>query len=206
MWWQGHVSEFVTLFLVINPFGVLPVFLSLAGKLHLRAQRRLALDAVLISFVVLVFFVFAGAFLLEEMGISIRAFQISGGILLFLVALEMIRGESYTNAQVAKQGALALAVYPLAIPKIAGPGAMLTVVLLTDDDRFNLPGQMITVGVLAAVLGISFLILLAAGPISRLIGTAGVSVISRVMGMLLAALAVSMVLSAVGDWLNLPKL
>ena len=83
---------------------------------------------------------------------------------------------------------------------------MLTVVLLTDDDRFNLPGQMITVGVLAAVLGISFLILLAAGPISRLIGTAGVSVISRVMGMLLAALAVSMVLSAVGDWLNLPKL
>jgi multiple antibiotic resistance protein len=206
MWWQRHVSEFVTLFLVINPFGVLPVFLSLAGKLHPPAQRKLALDAVLISLVVLVFFVFSGAFLLEQMGISIRAFQISGGILLFLVALEMLRGEGYTNAQVAKQGALALAVYPLAIPKIAGPGAMLTVVLLTDDDRFNLAGQMITVGVLAGVLGITFVILLAAGPISRLLGSAGVSVISRVMGMLLAALAVSMVLSAVGDWLNLPKL
>ncbi len=206
MWWQQKLSEFVTLFLVINPFGVLPVFLSVAGPLDPPTQRKLALSAVLISLAVLVFFVFAGALLLEQMGISIRAFQISGGILLFVVALEMIRGEAYTPAQVAKQGSMALAVYPLAIPKIAGPGAMLTVVLLTDDDRFNPVGQMLTVGLLAGVLAITFLILLVAGPISRLIGTAGVSVISRVMGMLLAALAVSMVLSALGEWLGLPKL
>jgi len=206
MWWQQKLSEFVTLFLVINPFGVLPVFLSVVGTLDPPTQRKLALSAVLISLAVLVFFVFAGALLLEQMGISIRAFQISGGILLFVVALEMIRGEAYTPAQVAKQGSMALAVYPLAIPKIAGPGAMLTVVLLTDDDRFNPVGQMLTVGLLAGVLAITFLILLVAGPISRLIGTAGVSVISRVMGMLLAALAVSMVLSALGEWLGLPKL
>ena len=196
----------MTLFLVINPFGVLPVFLSIAGTLDTRAQRRLALDATLISFAVLVFFVFAGAFLLQRMGISIRAFQISGGILLFLVALEMLRGEGYTSAQVANQGVLALAVYPLAIPKIAGPGAMLAVVLLSDDDRFNLAGQMITVGILALVLALTFLVLLAAAPISRLIGSAGVSVVSRVMGMLLAALAVTLVLSAVGEWLGLPTL
>jgi multiple antibiotic resistance protein len=97
-------------------------------------------------------------------------------------------------------------VYPLAIPKIAGPGSMLTVVLLTDDDRFNPLGQLMTVGLLALVLVVTFLILLLSGPISRMIGTAGVSVVSRVMGMLLAALAVGMVLSAVGDWLGLPKL
>jgi len=101
---------------------------------------------------------------------------------------------------------MALAVYPLAIPKIAGPGAMLTAVLVTDDDRFNLAGQMATVGMIALVLLAALLILLAAGPISRLIGTAGVSVISRVMGMLLAALAVTLVLGAVSDWLSLPKL
>jgi multiple antibiotic resistance protein len=206
MWWQQKLSEFVTLLLVINPFSALPVFLSLAGTLEPRAQRRVALDAVLISFGVLVFFIFAGALLLEQMGISIRAFQISGGILLFLVALEMIRGESYTPHQLAKQGGMALAVYPLAIPKIAGPGSMLTVVLLTDDDRFNLPGQLLTVAVLAGVLLITFIVLLAAGPISRLIGPPGVSVISRVMGMLLAALAVSMVLGGLGSWLGLPKL
>ncbi len=205
MWWQQRLGEFVTLFLVVNPFAALPTFLAIAAPLDRRAQRKLALGAAVISFAVLVFFVFAGAFLLQQMGISIRAFLISGGILLFVVALDMIRGEFDRGAEVGAQGQAALAVYPLAIPKIAGPGAMLTVVLLTDDDRLNLPGQLSTVGILAAVMVITFLVLLAARPIAWLIGIAGVSVVSRIMGMLLAALAVSMVLSAIGDWLGLPK-
>jgi multiple antibiotic resistance protein len=205
MWWQQRLSEFVTLFLVINPFGALPTFMEIAETLDPRAQRRLALSATVISFAVLVFFVVAGAFLLAQMGISIRAFQISGGILLFVIALDMIRGQTLSGHGT-EQGSMALAVYPLAIPKIAGPGAMLTVVLVTDDDRLNLAGQLTTVGVLALVLVVTLLILLAAVPISRLIGTAGVSVISRVMGMLLAAMAVALVLGAVGDWLGLPKL
>jgi multiple antibiotic resistance protein len=205
MWWQQRLSEFVTLFLVINPFGALPTFMEIAETLDPRAQRRLALSATVISFAVLVFFVVAGAFLLAEMGISIRAFQISGGILLFVIALDMIRGQTPTGHGT-EQGSMALAVYPVAIPKIAGPGAMLTVVLVTDDDRLNLTGQLTTVCVLALVLLVTLVILLVAGPISRLIGSAGVSVISRVMGMLLAAMAVALVLGAVGDWLNLPKL
>jgi multiple antibiotic resistance protein len=206
MWWQQHVSEFVTFFLVMNPFSTLPVFLSLVSTLEPRAQRKIALYAVLIAFGVLVFFIFAGAFVLQKMGVPIRAFQIAGGILLFLVALDMIRGDIRAGAQGAEQSHFALAVYPLAIPKIAGPGAMLTAILLTDDDRFNPLGQLATVGVLAAVLLIQLVVLIAAVPISRLIGVAGASVIGRVMGMLLAALAVSMVLGALGDWLNLPKL
>jgi multiple antibiotic resistance protein len=100
----------------------------------------------------------------------------------------------------------ALAVYPLGIPKIAGPGAMIAIILFSDDDRFNLLGQLTTVGILALVLLIQLLILFAAGPILRLIGAAGAGVIGRVMGMLLTALAVSMVLSATGQWLGLPKL
>jgi multiple antibiotic resistance protein len=195
----------VTLFLVINPFGALPTFMEIAETLEPRAQRRLALSATVISFAVLVFFVLAGAFLLAQMGISIRAFQISGGILLFVIALDMIRGQTLSGHGT-EQGSMALAVYPVAIPKIAGPGAMLTVVLVTDDDRLNLTGQLTTVGVLALVLLVTLVILLVAGPISRLIGSAGVNVISRVMGMLLAAMAVALVLGAVGDWLNLPKL
>jgi multiple antibiotic resistance protein len=209
MWWQQRLSEFVTLFLVINPFAPLPTFLSMVVRLDPPAQRKLALAAVVISFAVLVFFVFAGALLLRQMGISIGAFQISGGVLLFLVALEMIRGHTYDSAEgpeTEEQSLLARAVYPLAIPKIAGPGAMLAVILLTDDDRYNLPGQLITVAILALIMVIQLIVLLAAGPIARLIGIAGVSVISRVMGMLLAALAVSLVLSALADWLGLPKI
>ena len=207
MWWQRHLSEFVTFFLVINPFAVLPFFLAVTAGLPARSQRKVALNASLIAFAVLVFFVFAGAFLLEQMGVPIRAFQIAGGIVLFLLALDFIRGDTpRADPHDPAQGLMALAVYPIGIPKIAGPGAMLAAILLTDDDRFNLPGQLATIGVLALVLAITFLSLLAAGPISRLIGVAGASVIARVTGMLLAALAVSLVLSAVGEWLNLPKL
>jgi multiple antibiotic resistance protein len=206
MWWQRHLGEFVTLLLVVNPFAVLPVFLAITTKLEPAARRKLALHAVGISFAVLVFFVFAGKFLLEHLGISIRAFQIAGGIVLFVFALEMLRGETYESAQSGEQGHLALAVYPLAIPKIAGPATMVAIILLTDDDRHNIQGQLATIGILAIVLVIQLALLLAAGPISRLIGSAGAAVIGRIMGMLIAAFAVSMVLTAVGDWLDLPKI
>ncbi len=205
MWASDHLSEFVTLFLVINPFGVLPVFLATAGGFEPNMQRRIALHAVLVAFVTLTFFAVAGDFILAQMKIPIRAFQISGGIVLFLVALDMVRGNGHEAAG-SPGGALALAVYPIGIPKIAGPGAMLAVVLLTDDDRFNIPGQLITIGMLAIVLVLTLFVLLLAGPISRLIGTSGTSVIGRVMGILLAAFAVGMVLSAVAEWLSLPKL
>jgi len=206
MWWQKHLSEFVTLLLVINPFGVLPSFLVLASSLDGASQRRLAFHAVLIAFVALVFFLFAGDFVLEQIGVPVRAFQIAGGIVLFLVALEMIKGNGHATEPDGPHGELALAVYPLAIPKIAGPGAMLAIMLLSDDDRYNLTGRLATVGVVALVLLIQLAILLASGPITRLIGSTGASVIGRIMGMLLAALAVSMVLGAVAEWLNLPAL
>jgi multiple antibiotic resistance protein len=207
MWWQNHLSEFVTLLLVINPFEVLPIFIALAGALEPALQRKIAFKAVVVAFVTLVFFIFSGDFLLKHLGVSIRAFQIAGGIVLFLLALEMLRGEEDHGPPGADPSALlALAVYPLGIPKIAGPGAILAVIFLTDDDRFNLMGQLATVGVLAVVLTIQFLVLFAAGPIARLIGAAGIGVIGRIMGLLLAALAVSMVLTAVADWLALPKI
>jgi multiple antibiotic resistance protein len=203
--WAERLHEFVTLFLVINPIAAIPVFLVLCGSLDTASQRKVAFAAVLISFAILVFFMFAGTFLLTQMNVPIRAFQISGGIVLFIVALEMLRAVDQPKPAVA-QSPVSLAVYPLAVPKIAGPGAMLTITLLTDDDRADLPQRLATVGVLVAVMVITLVLLLASGPIARWIGTAVVSVISRVMGLLLAALAVSMVLAAVADWLSLPKL
>lgn len=159
------------------------------------------------SFAVLLFFILVGGFLLETIGVSLRSFQIGGGIILLLIAIEMVRGESHTpTANGRGHGAAAVAIYPLAIPKIAGPAAMLAVVLLTDDHRFQFKELAMTAGVLALVLAITLGILFAAGPISRLIGVAGASVIGRVLGMILVARAVQTVLSGIGDWLGLPKL
>ena len=205
--WEERISEFVTLFIVINPFGVLPAFLAMSGGLAITTQRKVATTAVLVSFAVLLFFIIAGGFLLEKMGVSLRSFQIGGGIILFLIALEMVRGESHAPAQQWNgNDPTALAIYPLAIPKIAGPAAMLAVVLLTDDHRFQFKELAMTTGVLALVLMITLGVLLAAGPISRLLGMSGASVISRVLGMILLALAVQTILTGIGDWLGLPKL
>lgn len=204
--WQERLNEFVTLLIVVNPISALSMFLALAGDREPPAQRRIALMAVAVSFGVLLFFVVAGGLLLEKMGISLRSFQVAGGIVLFLVALDMVRGASFTPpAALAKDHATSLAIYPLAIPKIAGPGTMLTVVLVTDDHRFDLLQLSLTTGVIALVLVITLVALLLAGPISRVIGAAGTAILGRVMGMLLIALAVHTVLSALSGWLGLPK-
>ena len=205
--WQERLNEFVTLFIVVNPISALPMFIAVTAGFDQATQRKVALTAVLTSFAVLVLFIIAGGFVLEKMGISLRSFQIAGGIILFLVALDMVRGASYVPAGgVNADNATSVAIYPLAIPKIAGPGTMLTVVLLTDDHRFDVLQLSLTTGVLALVLAITLAILLLAAPISRLIGAAGTGIISRVMGMILVALAVHTLLSAFGTWLNLPPL
>jgi len=101
---------------------------------------------------------------------------------------------------------LQLAVYPLAIPNLAGPGAMLTVILRTDNTRFSFIEQAHTTAAVALVLAIAFCLLLLAGPITRVIGTGGANVIKRIMGMIIAAYAVNLVLSGISDWLHLPQL
>jgi len=205
--WQERLSEFVTLFIVVNPFSALPMFLGVTQGFDAPTRRRVALTAVLVSFGVLVCFIIGGGFVLEKMGISLRSFQIAGGIILFLVALDMVRGGSYAPpAADDTDRASSVAIYPLAIPKLAGPGTMLTVVLLTDDHRFDIVQLSLTTAVLAVVLVITFIVLSLAAPIARLIGDAGINIISRVMGMILVALAVHTVLSALGGWLNLPPL
>ena len=157
MWWQRHLSEFVTFLLVVNPFAVLPLFLAVSAGLpeKSRAQARAQFGPDRVRGPRLLHF--RRCFLLEQMGVPIRAFQIAGGIVLFLLALDFIRGDTpRVDTHDSGQSLMALAVYPIAIPKIAGPGSMLAAILLTDDDRFNLLGQLATIGVLALVLAITF--------------------------------------------------
>jgi multiple antibiotic resistance protein len=204
---QERLTEFVTLWVMIDPLGSIPVYLAVTAHLNTSARRQAAFLSVGVAFLVLLFFIVAGQIVLVSMGIGLKSFQIAGGIVLFLFALQMIHGTVAPDHDPTKTtSGLEHAIYPLAIPSIAGPGAMLSVVVLTDNARHNVPDQALTVVVLAIVLVLTLILLLLAEPLARLIGKAGANIIGRIMGMLLAAVAVDMVLGTLADWLKLPPL
>lgn len=148
------------------------------------------------SALVLGLFLVLGQIILEGIGLRLGAFQIAGGIILFLFALSMIFGETKAASEIkeAENEDLSGAVFPLAIPSIASPGAILAVVILTDNHSTGVVEQAMTAVVLLFVLAITFVLLLLASKIQKLIGQTGVSVISRVMGLILATVAVDAVL------------
>ena len=188
---QRLFNEFVTLFVVLDPFSTLPVFLALTGGLDAAQARRLAVRAVLIAGAVLLFFVIAGQALLQAMGIPLSSFQLAGSVVLFLIGLKMIFGELHQAGDAsAPEADHDPAVFPLAIPSIAGPGTMLTVVLLTDHTHHSIVDQIETVVEIAVVLLLTLGVLFAARVVVRLVGKSGVNVIGRVMGLVLASLAV----------------
>ncbi|TCK31199.1 multiple antibiotic resistance protein [Ancylobacter aquaticus] len=205
--WAERIQEFVTLWVVIDPLGTLPVFLAVTAGLSATDRKKAAFISILVSFGVLVFFALAGNWLLRSMDVSIESFQIAGGIVLFLFALTMIhgRGHSDPHAQ-AETNPVEIAIYPLAIPSIASPGAMLAAAVLTDNARHDFPERIMTIATFSLVLLMTLAIMLVAGPLGRLIGRGGASIISRVMGMILAALAVDLILSATAQWLKLPPI
>ncbi|WP_428336751.1 MarC family protein [Paenirhodobacter sp.] len=191
------LQEFVTLWVVIDPIGTLPVFLAVTAGMSANQRRSVAVRAVIVSFIVLVLFLLLGQIVLEALGLALPSFQIAGGIVLFLFALTMIFGHSKPEEEIAEaERVRQTSVFPVAIPSIASPGAMLTVVILTDNDRFSLAHQAITATLMGVVLAVTLGILLAATPLFRVLGTTGAAVISRVMGMILAAVAVDAVLRA----------
>ncbi|MFP3383188.1 MULTISPECIES: MarC family protein [Tritonibacter] len=193
---QDLLREFITLFVVIDPVGTIPVFLFATAAVPQRLHRSFALRAVLVSALVLGLFLVLGQIILEGIGLRLGAFQIAGGIILFLFALSMIFGETKAASEIkeAETEDLSGAVFPLAIPSIASPGAILAVVILTDNHSTGIVEQTMTAVVLLFVLVITFLLLLLASKIQKLIGQTGVSVISRVMGLILATVAVDSVL------------
>ncbi|TKB58549.1 MarC family protein [Ferrimonas aestuarii] len=200
------ITQFVVLWAVIDPIGSVPVYLSQTQHLTAKQRRLVALKAVAIATGVLLFFLIAGQLLLEAMEIPLPAFQAAGGLVLLLFALTMIFGESKPEEETKiseemNHSELAnLAVYPLAIPSIASPGAMMAIVLLTDNHRFSLIDQSITAAVMIGVLLVTLLLLLMATHIHKWIGSVGAAIISRVMGLILAAVAVNNLLMGIKDF------
>ncbi|WP_114767559.1 MarC family protein [Vibrio rhodolitus] len=200
------LTQFVVLWAVIDPVGTVPVYLSQTQHLSVKQRRLVALKAVAIATGLLLFFLIAGQLLLEAMQIPLPAFQAAGGLVLLLFALTMIFGESKPEqeqklTQELSHSELAdLAVYPLAMPSIASPGAMMAIVMLTDNHRYSFIDQAITAGVMLAVLIVTLLFLLMASHIHKLIGNVGAAIISRVMGLILAAVALNNLLMGIRDF------
>ena len=195
------VVQFVVLWAVIDPIGSIPVYLTNTVGLSVEDRRKIARKAVMISAGILIFFLIAGQVLLEAMQIPLTAFQIAGGLVLLLFALTMIFGEGKPEQEIKLSSNLnELAVYPLAVPSIASPGAMMAIVLLTDNHRFSLFDQTMTTLIMLSVLLITYLLFLAANRIQRWIGNTGAAVISRVMGLILAAVAINNMLVGIRDF------
>ena len=198
------IATFIFFFAVIDPIGTVPVFIAVTSRFQEKIKRQIAVKAVLVSTVVLLFFIIAGEVVLTALDIPLSAFQIAGGIVLFLFALTMIFGESKPEEEVkmVKSGS-ETAIFPLAVPSIASPGAMLAAVLLTENNRYNLTEQALTTVVMLLVLVVVLVFMLAASLIHRLIGNSGASIISRVMGLILASVAVSSVLAGIKQYFDL---
>lgn len=198
------ISTYVFFFAVIDPIGTVPVFIAATQQYDLKTKRLIALKASLTAAIVLIFFVIAGEIVLSVLAIPLPAFQVSGGIVLFLFALTMIFGEGKPESEInlTKQHT-ETAVFPLAIPSIASPGAMLGAVMLTDKNYFNVYQQIETALVMLLVIANVLIFLLAASWIDKMIGKSGASIISRIMGFILAAVAVTSVLSGIKEFYQL---
>ncbi len=192
------ITAFATLFVVMDPPGIAPLFIALTRGMSPERRRAMARRACIIAAGILMLFGLAGEALLGFIGISMSAFRIAGGILLFLTALDMLF-ERRTQRREGQQPEPDHdpSVFPLAIPLIAGPGAIATMILLIGQSG---PGWIGTVSVMALMLGVlavTFTLLLLAPVIERMLGRTGTLVITRLLGMLLAALSVQFVIDGV---------
>ncbi|MEM7754123.1 MAG: MarC family protein [Planctomycetota bacterium] len=202
------IAEFIFFFTVIDPVGTVPVFLAATAGVAAHYRAKIAWRAFAISAILLVLSVVLGQITLEYLSINFAAFRVAGGVILFMFALNMIFGDSKPDSEIAEaeahsDEALDKAVYPLAIPSIAGPGAMMAAIVRTDNQLYGLSDQVLTVAIILAVLGIVLACMLLATRIERLIGRSGASVVSRVMGLLFAAIAADGVMTGIRDYFGL---
>ena len=201
------ISALVTLLVVVDPIGLAPTFLAVTEGLPRRARRDVALRASLIAGAILIGTALIGDWLFRALGISLPAFRIAGGLLLFSIASEMVFGvrlrrESQEAEEAVEEHVRNIAAFPLAIPLLAGPGAIAATVLLAGRAGGNLTLIAILIGVVALVAFACFLAFLFAERIGRYLGLTGNVVLSRLLGVLLAALAVQYVVDGVRAILN----
>ena len=191
--------EFVTLFVILDPVATVPVFLAVTVGLERRRQLLVAFYALGVAFLVLLFFICVGHGLLNALHIPMASFQLAGSLVLLLFGLRMVLGKVIEDAQAMPETATPLqrAIFPLAIPGVAGAGAIMTVMLLTDNKVRSFAEQVETTGILALCTVLLFGLFASAGLISRLLGRSGIEIVSRVFGLILASIAITSMIVAI---------
>lgn len=195
---EKSLRDAAMLWATIDPIGTLALFAALSARLTPADRRHVALRATLYSAIILVGSIVIGQVVLDLMGIRLISLQVAGGIILFLFGLQMIFGRGTESAPAEPESGHDLAVFPLAVPSIASPGAIMAAIVLTDNDLYTVAQQATTAAVLLGVLAVTCTLMLLSGPILRVIGRSGAAILVRVMGMVLAALSVELVMEALG--------
>ncbi len=199
--WDELIKFFVVFFVVVEPVSLVPLFAALTTGAQAGYRERMALKAVLIAFAIIVLFAFAGAWFIRAMGITIDAFKIGGGIMLFVIALDMVFAQEHGQRTTAPetqecQQRADISVFPLAFPFIAGPGSLATILLAFGDqkDPWLFAGLLCVV---AIVLVITLLLMFSTPWVMRVLGITGANVVSRLSGVILAALAVQYIIDGI---------
>ena len=192
---QLLIEVFVTLFVIMDPPGTVPVFLALTGTMTARQRKRAARQAILVAFGVIVVFALFGQELLDFMNISLPALQASGGLLLLLVAMELLTGKMEDPAP-SENGNVNVALVPLGTPLLAGPGAIVATMVFVQHAETGADWLAIALGILAVHVTL-WLSMRFAGVIHRVLKESGTTLVTRIAGLLLAAIAVQLVADAV---------
>jgi len=198
------ISTFVTLFVIVDPIGLAPIFLAVTQGMSRKERRRVAIEAALVSFGVLAGALLIGEWLLRNLGIGLPAFRIAGGLLLFVIGFEMLfdrrqRRKADDASDAVQERQSGLAIFPLAIPLMSGPGAITAAVLLSSNADGDAVSLLSLLGVFALVIGITFVVFLMAPWLERVVGHKSQSVLVRLLGILVAALAVQFIVDGIAE-------
>ncbi|EPD26102.1 MarC family protein [Actinotignum sanguinis] len=195
------LSTFMTLFVIADPLGNLPVFIALTARNTNKERNRAAWQSVLTSAIVLAIFAIFGKYILDLLGITTAAMQISGGILLLLVALQLMQDESNPQEEEAKASSVNIALVPMGIPLLAGPGAIVAIMIKVEESGDSLGGILAIIAAFILLHIIEWVVLRFASPMHRLLGEGGTVFLTRIAGMLLAAISVQLIIAgAVSVW------
>ncbi len=195
--WKQFFQIFVTLLIVIDPIGIVPLFISATGQMPEANRKKIIRQAIQIAAAVMIVFIIAGRFLLSLMGISVGAFYLAGGAMFFLIAIDMLFGQpkrAKTSSEEMLEDYSSIAVFPLAIPMISGPGTITTLMMFSANITSYPLSIVMLIGAIIPILLLAFLAMKSSGLILKMLGKTGVSVIERIMGLILSGLAVQFIL------------